>query len=106
MPLRVSTEKVDHYTIYIVSKSWEYLALFELGIGLSTSTFYTLYFFITGFHFMHVLMGMIILAYMGKQANKSKYSSNNCSGFEAGASYWHMIDLLWVIIFFLVYVIH
>ncbi len=93
-------------SFYLMLKLSEYSSLVEQGFDLSFNSFYTLYFFITGFHFMHVLMGMIILAYMGKQANKGKYSANNCSGFEAGASYWHMIDLLWVIIFFLVYVIH
>jgi len=93
-------------SFYLILKLSEYSSLAEQGFDLSFNSFYTLYFLITGFHFMHVLMGMVILAYMGKQANKGKYSANNCSGFEAGASYWHMIDLLWVIIFFLVYVIH
>ena len=93
-------------TVYLTLKLTEYANLVELGFDLSTNSFYTLYFFITGFHFMHVLLGMIILAYMGIKARKDTYSPTDCSGFEAGASYWHMVDLVWIIVFFLVYIIH
>ena len=58
---------------YLVLKLTEYAALAELGYGLSSNSFYTLYFLITGFHFMHVLLGMFILVYMGLQARKSAY---------------------------------
>ncbi|KGJ89457.1 cytochrome c oxidase subunit 3 family protein [Thalassotalea sp. ND16A] len=93
-------------SIYVVLKITEYSALLELGFDISTNTFYTLYFFITGFHFMHVLLGMIILAYMAKRANNNAYQPSDCSGYEAGASYWHMVDLVWIIVFFLIYIIH
>lgn len=93
-------------TVYLTLKLTEYANLLEFGFDLSTNSFYTLYFFITGFHFMHVLLGMIILAYMGIKARKDTYSPTDCSGFEAGASYWHMVDLVWIIVFFLVYIIH
>jgi len=93
-------------TIYLTLKLFEYNHLINLGYDLSTNSFYTLYFFITGFHFMHVLLGMIILAYMGIKARKNSYSPTNCNGFEAGASYWHMVDMVWIIVFFLVYIIH
>jgi len=92
--------------IYIFLKITEFSDLVEHGFGLSTNTFYTLYFFITGFHFMHVLLGMIILAYMAKRANENAYQPNDSSGYEAGASYWHMVDLVWIIVFFLIYIIH
>lgn len=55
---------------------------------------------------MHVLLGMIILAYMAVRTGKNVYSQQNCQGFEAGASYWHMVDLVWILLFFLVYVVH
>ncbi len=93
-------------TVYLVLKLSEYTTLVGLGYDLSTNTFYTLYFFITGFHFMHVLLGMIILAYMGLKARKGSYMPTDSNGFEAGASYWHMVDLVWIIVFFLIYIIH
>ncbi|WP_281560317.1 cytochrome c oxidase subunit 3 family protein [Thalassomonas sp. RHCl1] len=92
--------------VYLGVKLWEYQQLIELGYDLSTNTFYTLYFFTTAFHFMHVLLGMIILGYMAAKTGKNVYSKHNCQGFEAGATYWHMVDLVWILLFFLVYVVH
>ncbi len=91
--------------IYISIKIWEYLSLFEQGISIETNTFFTLYFLITAFHLMHVLLGMVILSVIAHRAWHDKYHSENLSGFEAGASYWHMVDLLWIILFPLIYVI-
>jgi len=97
--------------VYLVVKLWEYQALFEQGIDIETNTFFTLYFLITAFHFMHILLGMIILIYMAFNAYKGSYTSiakkeqNDISGFESGACYWHMVDLLWIILFPLIYII-
>jgi nitric oxide reductase NorE protein len=93
-------------TLYIVVKLWEYNQLFQQGFGLSSNTYFTLYFFITAFHFMHVLLGMIILSFIAIKAYKGGYQNTELSGFESGASYWHMVDLVWVILFPLLYVIH
>lgn len=91
--------------IYISVKIWEYLSLFEQGITIETNTFFTLYFLITAFHLMHVLLGMVILSFIAYSAWQGKYQNNDVSGFEAGTSYWHMVDLLWIILFPLIYVI-
>lgn len=103
--------------IYVFSKLWEYSALAELGYGLSTNNFYMFYFFTTGFHFMHVLLGMVILAIIaitlkqpGDQdqsltAEQQEKHSHQLSTLESGASYWHMVDLVWIILFPLIYVI-
>lgn len=91
--------------IYIFVKISEYILLFKQGIDIETNTFFTLYFLITAFHLMHVLLGMVILAYINYRTFKGLYATDNLSGFEAGASYWHMVDLLWIILFPLIYVI-
>lgn len=91
--------------IYIVVKIWEYMSLFEKGFDIETNSFFTLYFMITFFHLMHVLLGMVILTYIMLKAAKNGYNASNISGFEAGASYWHMVDMLWIILFPLIYVI-
>jgi len=102
--------------IYIVVKVWEYQTLFSQGIDIETNTFFTLYFLITFFHLMHVLLGMVILIYIAVNTNKGRYSKthkqtgdleskNSISGFESGTCYWHMVDLLWIILFPLIYVI-
>lgn len=92
-------------SLYLVTKFWEYFQLGSAGYGLSSNTFYTLYFFTTFFHLMHVVLGMIILGYMALRARNEAYTDEH-DGFEAGACYWHMVDLVWIILFPLFYVIH
>lgn len=92
-------------SVYVGVKLWEYLSLFEQGIDIETNTFFTLYFMITFFHLMHVLLGMVILVFVALKAAKNEYNASNISGFESGASYWHMVDMLWIILFPLIYVI-
>ena len=89
---------------FLVVKILEYSAKFGAGISLSTNTFYMFYISLTFFHFMHVILGMIILAAIWLQARKGAYTSQNAHGLESGAAYWHMVDLLWIILFPLVYV--
>jgi len=55
---------------------------------------------------MHVLMGMVILAVVAVKARQGAYSAENHAGVETGASYWHMVDLVWIVLFPLVYVMH
>ena len=91
-------------SIYIVTKFMEYQELIALGYNLRTNTFYMMYFFITFFHFMHVLMGIVILIVVANKAKKGGYKED-IAGVETGASYWHMVDMVWVILFPLIYVI-
>jgi len=91
--------------VFVVVKIWEYSHIFGAGIHLSTNTFYTFYISLTFFHFMHVLMGMVILAALYHFAKQGKYSAKDHMGMETGASYWHMVDLVWIVLFPLVYVV-
>ena len=76
------------------------------GITLSSNTFYMFYLSLTFFHFMHVLMGMVILTVVAEKAWQGAYSAETHAGVETGASYWHMVDLVWIVLFPLVYVMH
>lgn len=92
--------------IYIVVKLWEYQQLVQQGYDLDTNHFYTGYFLLTGFHLLHVVLGIVILAFMSVRLWRGAYSPEQMSGLESGACYWHMVDLVWVILFPLIYVIH
>lgn len=89
---------------FLVVKCFEYAAKFGAGISLSTNTFYMFYISLTFFHFMHVLLGMVILSVLWFQARKGVYGAHEANGLESGAAYWHMVDLLWIVLFPLVYV--
>jgi nitric oxide reductase NorE protein len=90
---------------FLILKSFEYYDKFSEGITLSTNTFYMFYLSLTMFHFLHVILGMIILGAVVIKAKQGKYSAENHTGVETGASYWHMVDLVWIILFPLVYII-
>lgn len=90
---------------FLLLKSWEYFDKFSAGITLSTNTFYMFYLSLTMFHFLHVILGMLILFAIVIKAKRGAYSAQNYTGVETGASYWHMVDLVWIILFPLVYII-
>ncbi len=92
--------------IFVVIKLFEFHAKLSAGISLSTNTFFMFYLSLTFFHFMHVILGMIILAAVMLKARRGGYDSRDHRGVETGASYWHMVDLVWIILFPLVYVLH
>jgi len=56
------------------------------------------------FHYLHVILGLVILGVLAYNLNKGITLLKNCSSVETGASYWHMVDLVWLILFPLVYV--
>jgi len=90
--------------VFLVVKIGEYAHHFGEGVDLSTNAFFMFYLSLTFFHFMHVIMGMVILAAVAIKANQSGYSASNHTGVHTGASYWHMVDLVWLILFPLVYI--
>ncbi|MCU7646265.1 cytochrome c oxidase subunit 3 [Pseudomonas piscis] len=89
--------------VYAWLKLGEYRHLADLGLGLEHDTFFTLYWLLTGFHFLHVLPGMAILAWLAYRAWTRAPLVD--SGFESGVLYWHMVDLVWVVLFPLVYIL-
>ncbi|MCQ4322043.1 cytochrome c oxidase subunit 3 [Stutzerimonas stutzeri] len=92
--------------IYVVLKLNEYGHLSSMGLGLEHNTFFTLYWILTGFHFLHVLLGMVILGWMAMRCQRGLYTAADCAGLESGVLYWHMVDMVWVLLFPLVYVIN
>lgn len=91
--------------LFVLNKLMEYSHTLGAGITLSTNTFYSLYLILTLFHFFHVLLGMVILAAVAIKARRGGYSVEDHHGVETAASYWHMVDLVWIVLFPLVYVL-
>lgn len=91
--------------VFISIKLVEFYAKFAADITMSTNTFYMFYLSLTFFHFMHVLMGMVILGSIIAKARRGGYSAQDHAGVETGASFWHMVDFLWIILFPLIYII-
>lgn len=83
--------------VFLILKATEYADLFAQGIGTETHAFYTFSYLLTGFHAAHVLAGMILLTLVGWLATPKAV--------ETGAAFWHMVDLVWVLLFPVVYLL-
>jgi nitric oxide reductase NorE protein len=53
---------------------------------------------------MHVILGMVVLGVLWIKTRRGAYGRHDAHGLESGAAYWHMVDLLWIVLFPLVYV--
>ena len=82
---------------FVAIKLLEYANEIAAGAGLETSTFFTLYFLLTGFHLLHVLLGMVILAIVLRGAE--------IGAVETGTSFWHMVVLVWIVMFPIIYLV-
>lgn len=91
--------------VFMVIKFIELSDKYSHGINLSTNTFFMFYILLTVFHFLHVLLGIIILFNIQQKAKNGGYTQSDYKGMETGAVYWHLIDLLWIVLFPLVYII-
>jgi len=90
---------------FAVVKVVEYTQKIRAGIVINTNDFYTYYFVFTGIHFLHVLIGMGVLAFMAHYASDGKFSETKVGHIESGASFWHVVDLLWIALFALLYLL-
>ncbi|MCJ8202781.1 cytochrome c oxidase subunit 3 [Pseudomonas sp. RGM2987] len=90
---------------YVTLKLSEYDHLLGAGLGMERDTFFTLYWILTAFHFLHVLLGMLILGWLAEGCRRRRYDSRRYSGLESGVLYWHMVDLVWVLLFPVVYIL-
>lgn len=91
--------------LFLIIKGIEFYDKFSIGIDLSTNTFYMFYFLLTMFHFIHVVLGLLILLAVAIKAQRGGYSSSEYNGVETAGAYWHMVDLAWIILFPLIYII-
>lgn len=67
--------------------------------------FYTLYYLITGLHGIHVVVGMTVLAVVGYRAWRGAYAPEYHVPVELAGLYWHLVDLVWIFVFPLIYLI-
>lgn len=82
---------------FVAIKTCEYAAEFSNGLEIETSTFATLYLLLTGFHLLHVVLGLVILAVVTPHADADDV--------ETGTAFWHMVDLVWLMMFPIVYLV-
>ena len=89
--------------MFVASKSIEYFEKFAHGITPGTNPFYMWYFTLTGIHLIHVVVGTSMLTYLWVRSRRGTYDHLHKAVPESVASYWHLVDLLWVVLFPLLY---
>ena len=75
----------------------------ELGQG--DILFFGLYFFMTGLHALHIIIGMVLLTVILVRVQKGRITFDNYQLLENGGLYWHLVDLIWIFLFPLFYLI-
>jgi nitric oxide reductase NorE protein len=89
--------------MFLVSKVFEWARQIRMGNGFATNDFFTYYYFLTGIHFVHLLIGFVVLGVAVYQLRSPARRSQELV--ETCATYWHTVDFLWVLIFALLYVV-
>jgi cytochrome c oxidase subunit 3 len=89
--------------IFLGGQLYEYA---HTGFGLTTNLFTSCFYVLTGFHGLHVTIGLLlILAVLWRSRTSTHYSSQSHFGVEAAELYWHFVDVVWIILFVLVYLL-
>lgn len=83
--------------VFLVVKGFEYAHKAEIGLGIETSPFFTFYYLTTGFHALHVVAGLVILALVAW--------ADSVRNMEAAVAFWHMVDFVWVLLFPIIYLL-
>jgi nitric oxide reductase NorE protein len=90
---------------FIVSKVYEWGAKIARGITLNTNEFYSFYYMFTGIHLVHVLLGMGVLIYLLARSRRVDPGASYLAVMEGGGAFWHLVDVLWVLLFALLYLL-
>ncbi len=90
---------------FLLLKCFEYFQKLELGLGMDASTFYMFYWLLTGFHWVHVLVGLVILVAIRRNIIKIKADAVAIEDVEAGVTFWHLCDLIWLFLFPVLYML-
>ncbi len=101
--------------VFLVNKYFEWSGKIEHGLypgsplldelGKGDILFFGLYFFMTGLHALHIIIGMVFLGFVFVYVRKDTISFDNFQLLENGGLYWHLVDVIWIFLFPLFYLI-
>ena len=89
--------------VFLGGQVYEYMTL---GYGLTANIFSNCFYLMTGFHGLHVFLGVsMILGVLWRSRREGHYSSVKHTGIEMAEIYWHFVDIIWIVLFLLIYVL-
>ncbi len=106
-PLGLNTEAIAAFfgQIFLGGQTFEYYELLVNGVSLDTNLFGATFFTLTGFHGAHVAVGVVWIIMLIVRALRGGITEHNHLAVELGGLYWHFVDLVWVVLFTIIYLI-
>ncbi len=104
--------------VFLILKGIEYREHFHEGFypgvgyrntelpGDGAKLFFTLYYLITGLHAFHVIVGLVVLGWLVVGSLRGDFGPDNHVRFELGTLYWHLVDIIWIFVWPLLYLLH
>ncbi len=91
--------------VFIALKIFEYWDKTTSGFSITANDFFMLFYALTGIHLVHVILGVGALLFLSGKLRDGSIGPANMPPLESGATYWHMVDLLWLVLFPLLYLL-
>jgi heme/copper-type cytochrome/quinol oxidase subunit 3 len=91
--------------VFLAGQAYEFTEFYHKGLTLESNLFGTTFFVLTGFHGAHVSVGVLILLSLVDASWRGTLTENDSLAVELGGLYWHFVDIVWIVIFTLVYLI-
>jgi heme/copper-type cytochrome/quinol oxidase subunit 3 len=91
--------------MFLAGQGYEFSSLYRHGVTLQSSVFGSSFFTLTGFHGMHVLIGILWAASTLLRAARGRYSAQDSIGVEVFGLYWHFVDIVWIVLFTIIYLL-
>lgn len=88
-----------------IVKIVEYSEKIGAGHTIISNDFFGFYYMLTGIHLIHVTVGLFALAYAFSQTRKPRFATRDFQTIEGIGAFWHMVDLLWIVLFALLYLV-
>jgi cytochrome c oxidase subunit 3 len=89
--------------LFLLGQVYEYLTL---GYGMTANIFANCFYIMTGFHGLHVFVGLLlILGVLKRSQRPGHYSATKHTGIEMAEIYWHFVDIIWIVLFSLLYIL-
>ena len=91
--------------LFLLIQGYDYSVLFSEGMTIASGPFGTTYFTLTGFHGAHVFGGVIMLAVTLYRGMAGQFTARHHDMVEATSLYWHFVDVVWILLFSILYIL-
>lgn len=93
-------------SVFIAGQIFEYAELVSHGLTISSSAYGSVFYLATGFHGLHVIGGLVaILLVLGRSFVAKRFGSHEATTAIVVSYYWHFVDVVWIVLFFVIYII-